>query len=177
MIIETKFASIGECIKYLYPAITEDQFNVTDFGSGPVITKWNYKSSPQPTDAIINEAMIEVVRLNKVADIRRIGAEKLESLASPYTPQERTTWITQEEEAYRWLNDNSAQTPMISRMATVRGITIQSMIDKILENAVLFKEVSGLILGTQQKLIVDIYSVSITNPLNTIQQLESIVWN
>lgn len=85
------------------------------------------------------------------AAIRRTGAEQLLALGNPYLKEERETWITQEAEARAWVKDNSAVCPMISAMATTRGIPLSLMVQKIIENADLFKGAAGQILGAQQK--------------------------
>lgn len=83
--------------------------------------------------------------------IRDDGAAKLAALGNPYSEEEQKTWDTQEAEALAWMADNSAKCPLITGMAVNRGIPISLMVQKILENAELFKDVSGKILGLQQK--------------------------
>lgn len=93
----------------------------------------------------------EEIQGARSAAIRVKYAAMLISIAQPYGPEERETWKTQEEEALQWQDDNNAPCPMIRAMSTARGITMQLMVEKILENSALFRAASGQILGLQQK--------------------------
>jgi len=95
------------------------------------------------------DALAEAQRKEKA--IRDKYAAMLLGIAKPYGPEERETWKTQEEEALQFIADNSAPCVMIRAMAASRGITIELMVEKIMENAVLFRAASGQILGLQQK--------------------------
>lgn len=83
--------------------------------------------------------------------IRDEASVKLAALGNPYSEEEQKTWATQESEARAWLQDNTVPCPLITGMATNRGIPLSLLVQKIIENADLFKEVSGKILGDQQK--------------------------
>ena len=90
--------------------------------------------------------------------IRRKYAKMMEEVVKPYHQSERETWFTQLEEAELWSADNSANTPMLSAMATARGITLELMVAKVLENNALFRLAVGQILGYQQAEIDALYA-------------------
>lgn len=92
------------------------------------------------------------------AGARARYGDLLSQLAAPYGPEERETWLVQESEARAWQSDNDAPCPMIRLMAANRGIDMDLMVQKILENAALFRAESGRLLGLQQKEIDQIYS-------------------
>lgn len=98
-------------------------------------------------------AVCPQIKAVKEKEIRSGGGKRLQSLASPYGPEERESWATQQREARSWLADHASPIPMISAMATVRGITIDQMVSKIMENVALFEAASGQILGLQQRLL------------------------
>jgi hypothetical protein len=104
------------------------------------------------TDADIMAAF-PLIREPHKSSIRDEGAKRLVALATPYTAAERETWATQQREARTWLADNAASVPMISAMATQRGITVAGLVGKIMENVALFEYASGAILGQQQRLL------------------------
>jgi hypothetical protein len=93
------------------------------------------------------------IRKLKTDEIREAGAARLSAMANPYRSAERETWATQQREARTWLNDHNAAVPMISAMAAERGLNLQEMVDKIMENVALFEAGSGQILGQQQRLL------------------------
>jgi hypothetical protein len=84
-------------------------------------------------------------------DIRSEASRQLLSLGAPYSPEERETWMIQESEARAYLANNTASCPMVTAMATARGITVELMVQKIIENSDAFKLAAGQILGLQQK--------------------------
>jgi hypothetical protein len=93
------------------------------------------------------------IRTEKEREIRSGGSQRLLALAGPYTAEERETWATQHDQAEAWMLDPECDCAMIRQMAAARGITIDSMVAKIMENVVLFEMASGQILGIQQRLL------------------------
>lgn len=110
------------------------------------------------------------IRTPKELEIRAEGGRRLEALASPYGPEERETWTTQQREAREWLADNAANVPMITALARYRGITISELVSRIMENVGLFETASGVILGQQQGLLDSIYAAT------DYDQLQAITW-
>lgn len=96
----------------------------------------------------------------KAEEIRREGGERLKLLAAPYQDEERESWATQQREARAWLLDNTAATPMLSAMATTRGITLAVMVNKVMENVAIFEQAAGQILGRQQALLDQVYAAT-----------------
>ena len=84
---------------------------------------------------------------------RNWGMKQLSALAAPYATPERETWHVQQREAEAWLADTAAPAPMITALATARGITIAELVEKIMGNVNQFRVLSGQILGKQQALI------------------------
>jgi hypothetical protein len=84
-------------------------------------------------------------------DIRVEASRQLLALSTPYLAEERETWMIQEAEARAYLVNNTSPCPMVTAMATTRGITVELMVQKIIENSDAFKLAAGQILGQQQK--------------------------
>lgn len=105
-------------------------------------------------------ATFPLIREPQKAVIRSEGAVRLSALATPYTPEERETWATQQREARAWIADNTATVPMLSAMAAGRGISVETLAAKVMENVALFESTSGAILGEQQRLLDVIDSAS-----------------
>jgi len=73
------------------------------------------------------------------------------AVATPYSSEERETWHIQVKEADAYLAEPTTLTPMLSAMATSRGISLSEMVAKVKENDTLFCVVIGDLLGSQQK--------------------------
>jgi hypothetical protein len=112
------------------------------------------------TDGILRlktEAEVEAEQLAAASQaIRARYARQMTAIASPYTPEERETWPIQLTEAHAWLSDNTAPTPLLTALATARGITVAELAAKIQQNDALFRQVIGSLLGEQQKKITDL---------------------
>jgi len=93
------------------------------------------------------------IRTVKEREIRSGGSIRLKALANPYSPEERETWAQQQADAREYQADPACDCSMIRNMAADRQIPLDVMADKILENAGLFKTLSGQILGKQQRLL------------------------
>ena len=108
-------------------------------------------------DAFILAAYPDLID-QKADEIRAEGSLQLTNLGGAYLSEERETWYTQKEEAVAFLADNNAVTPMLTAMATARGITVGDMAGLIQENMTAFTAAAGTILGNQQAALVNIYT-------------------
>ncbi len=93
------------------------------------------------------------IRTAKEREIRSGGSIRLNALANPYSAEERESWAQQQDEAKEYQANPACECALIRAMAGGRGIPLNLMASKILENAALFKAVSGQILGAQQRLL------------------------
>lgn len=100
------------------------------------------------------------IRAGKEQAIRLEGGQRLKALATPYGPEEREGWESQKQQARTWLADPTTPTPTITAMATARGITIEAMVTKIMENVVLYETAYGQIVGEQQRLLDLVYAAT-----------------
>lgn len=100
------------------------------------------------------------VQAEKALEIRGVAAGLMESIAAPYLPQERESWDTQLKEADTYTANNAAPTPLLTSMATARGITVSILVAKVYENANLYRAAIGEILGKQQELLDRVYAAS-----------------
>jgi hypothetical protein len=110
------------------------------------------------------------IKDNKRREIRYEGTRRLLALAAPYTAEERESWPQQKEEALEFQGNPLCTCAMIRNMASSRGIPVDIMAGKILENADLFKAIAGQILGLQQRLLDRIDAAT------EISELSAITW-
>lgn len=87
----------------------------------------------------------------KASEIRSRYAVIMESIVMPYSDKERETWPTQLKEADLWLHDPESDIPLITSMATARGISVEELVSKIKENEAAYRVAIGTILGNQQR--------------------------
>lgn len=113
---------------------------------------------------------LEEVKATKCIEIRSSAARAMMELAAPYLPHERESWDTQFKEATEWLADNGASVPMIAAMASNRGITVAELVAKIMENANLYRDAIGALLGKQQRLLDE------ASAATTVEEVNVIVW-
>jgi len=124
---------------------------------------------PEPPEPPLEERIDRALAM-KEDQIRSEGSHRLQAIAAPYSDEERESWHKQEKEARAWLGDPTVSTPLISAMASSRGITLEDMVLKVMENVELFEQAAGAILGTQQKLL-DELAVA-----QTLEEIEAISW-
>jgi hypothetical protein len=82
--------------------------------------------------------------------IRNKYALQMEAIVKPYSSTERETWFTQLKESEEWLADNNAVVPLITALASNRGISLALLVEKIMGNNALYRTAVGTLLGMQQ---------------------------
>jgi len=74
-----------------------------------------------------------------------------EQLKTTYPQNERDSWATQREEALAYSKDNTVDTPLLTVVADARGVTLDEMVSKVLENVRQYDATYGFILGVYQR--------------------------
>lgn len=69
-----------------------------------------------------------------------------------YGPTERATWPQQAAEAAALAVDPAAETPLLSMMATMRGITVADLAARVRRNQAAWLPLSGYVIGQRQAL-------------------------
>lgn len=102
------------------------------------------RRTPEEMQALINKR-------NTVPDTQRA----LDALTSNYPQFEKDTFWIQEVEARGYLADLSYPTPFIDNLISVRDISKDDMVAKIIANSDALKVASAQILGQYQQLMED----------------------
>lgn len=87
------------------------------------------------------------------SDVRAEASRRLMLIGAPYSAEERETWAQQVDEAHAYQADNAATTPILSGIATGRGVTVADMVTIVLGNAAAFATAAGAILGKQAAIL------------------------
>jgi hypothetical protein len=93
---------------------------------------------------------IEEHREDESRKIREKYANMMADIVKPYRQTERETWPTQVAEANLFLADPAADVPLITALATSRGVGIADLVSRIKGNEALYREAVGTLLGQQQ---------------------------
>lgn len=83
--------------------------------------------------------------------INRLCAARLSAIRDSYPTDEVTSWSKQEDEARSWNANNAAPTPLLSALASARGVPFALLVSKVIEKADLFAAASGQLIGARQQ--------------------------
>lgn len=95
---------------------------------------------------------LDLAKRSKLNEINLKADEALSKVTSIYPMMEIVSWYKQELEAAQYRKDPSTPTPMTDAIALYRGIDKEILVDRILEKADLFAQVSGATFGRRQNL-------------------------
>lgn len=117
--------------------------------------------------------------------IGRLGyasSEEIAQLTGMYPSYEQATWDNQAKEAEAWNDWNNnldpdkpaaPPTPTLDGIALHRGISLEVLVGKVLENATVFKDSLYKIIGKRQALTEQAETAYLNNDIET---LKSIKW-
>ena len=116
--------------------------------------------SEQPTELVFEQIILSKSELDYLRNnsmyIKALEANvqlQIDNLVKDYPQFEIATFVTQEKEANEYIKDNSASTPFIDNLCLNRGIDKQEMVNKILANATVLKQMTAPIIGAYQKIV------------------------
>lgn len=142
--------------------------NVAQFQ--PIIDAWaaakalidNPPAPPPPT--------LEQAKASKLIKINRACSLELNAVKSGYPNDEVQSWGKQETEARAYVADNTAPTPLLSALATARGVPLVLLAAKVIEKSDLFATVSGTAIGKRQH-CEDLLALA-----ETVADVEAVTW-
>jgi len=102
--------------------------------------------TPEGETIILNE----IINQKKENTIHTFN-ETINSLKLNYTDNEISSWDQQKLEAEAYVADNTVATPLLSKIATARGITVDLLATNIMVKVGAFQDAFGTALGAKQK--------------------------
>lgn len=87
----------------------------------------------------------------KLAELSGACSSRMEAIKAGYPADEVSTWSKQESEARAYTASNTAATPLLSALATARGIALADLAARVIAKADAFAAASGAIIGKRQK--------------------------
>ena len=86
-----------------------------------------------------------------------------------YPQTEIDSFYRQEKEALAWQADNKAETPMLKKIAELRGVPFEVLVEKVIEKANILADTIGGIIGIRQKIEDRINAATEQAELNAIK--------
>ena len=98
------------------------------------------------------EPTLEEVKALKLAEINRQCDAALSAAVADYPASEIQTFSQQTAEAQAYKDDKAAKLPLLTQLATFRGIELDDLVARVLEKHEIFSLLSGLVIGQRQAL-------------------------
>lgn len=138
---------------YYAAALIDNLSNLSDWNAKEITPLQFNQAFPYNTNTAPALSSME-------SEIRKYYAEKISAVAAPYTAEERNTWNIQVKEAQDYTSNNAASTPLLTAIATARGVTVENLVSKIITKDAAWKTSVGAVIGEQQALIDTIWKTS-----------------
>lgn len=109
--------------------------------------------SDDDTQKLIDE--YDPVPYSQKQAIQRINEQSqkyIQNIEDEYPEYEKRTWPAQKAEAQAWYLDNSAPTPTLDRIASIRGVEREILILKAYHKSKAYDQFAGDLIGTRQKI-------------------------
>lgn len=106
-------------------------------------------SPVQPSDGAIEAKILDLTAAGLREAIHDEGARRAAGLLQHYADHEQQTFEQQRREAVEWYADHTVQTPMLSRIAARRGLSLDELVSRVLAKASAFAIAAGDLVGAQ----------------------------
>lgn len=120
-------------------------------------------SDVQKSRQIVSKKFALILALNKKLD------KKLGSFFNQFSAVEKSTWDAQLAEAKAFQADATSSTPLLSAIATARGITVADLVQKVLGKAVAYQTMVAALIGDKQALESQLQAADTDAALNTLR--------
>lgn len=110
-----------------------------DFVDGQLVIS----APPAPT--------LDQLKSAKLAELATAFAKNIDAIHAGYPDAEVKSWFKQESEAVAYTANNATPTPLLSGIASTRGITVADLAARVIANAAAYAAAGGVIIGKWQK--------------------------
>jgi len=120
---------------------------------------------------IPEEPTFEEAKTSKFTQLENSFNQATKNIAK-VTPHEMVSWADQEAEASDYIQDNTVITPALSALIEARGLgeTVEELANKVLDNALAYRQAYYPLLGKYQKLVKQLEAST------TKEEVKAIVW-
>lgn len=137
-------------------------------GSGQVVATPVIEAIPEEEIAARAAAAIQARQREKLSTANTRCQGLLNALKAGYPDGEVLSWGQQVAEAKARAADEAAATPLLSALATARGVPLDLLSAKVLEKAAAYAAASGAIIGHRQRLEDALVSASTLTALEAV---------
>ena len=95
---------------------------------------------------------LDEAKAAKLSEINAAADRTIATLTATYPDREISTFDKQESEARAYTADATASTPLLSALATARGISLPDLVERVIAKADILAMASGSIIGQRQAL-------------------------
>jgi hypothetical protein len=134
---------------------------------------------PTPTSALYlidgalawkETATLDDLKVSKLAELATEFSRRMAAVKAGYPDEEVQSWFEQKAEALAYTADPTAPAPLLTTMASARGITVADLAARVLANAAAWAVTSGAIIGRRQA-----YEDAVAIATDS-EQVRAIVW-
>jgi hypothetical protein len=118
----------------------------------------------------VETASLDDCKAAKLSTLAAQFSARMAAIKAGYPDEEVQSWFEQKAEALAYTADPTSTVPLLSAMATARGITVADLAARVLANAAAWAVTSGAIIGRRQALE-DAVAVA-----TDTEQVRAIVW-
>lgn len=111
---------------------------------GEIGWSWDGDSFYAP---IVTGPTFEELKIELTENINNLFKIETAAIKNGVMQEEIDTFNTQEKEAIAYKLDNDAKVPLITGLASVRGITVDELADRILAHAAAYKDAIAKVMG------------------------------
>lgn len=160
--------------KTAYNTISRQGVTISQFGPVPDGFTLVPPSSPFDTWSngkwkTDNSQLLAEEKTRMLEQANTFAEDALTAILDTYPTSERLSWDKQEQEARAYMADKSAETPLLSVIASERGITRQVLVAKVMAKSAAFTALSGRVFGLRQKYESRIQAATTLTELREIQ--------
>ena len=169
--------NLAAVLQHLFPdAVNGVDYALFDDGCGTAEIRTELHL---PTQAqllkISKRLMLQSALAGRLADINA-ECERLTASVRAATPQDEVqSWGKQESEALALIADAGAVTPLLSAIASARGIPLVLLAKKIIEKSNAYASFTGQLIGTRQALEDRLLAIDVTAG-DAAEQIEAVQW-
>ena len=126
--------------------------NVVDYQPPQPGASYQWDSASRRWVYVANSAeRLWTAKDDALREVYAFYSAKLSDVRATYPADEVASWGKQESEARAWTADHAAPTPLLSAIATARGVPFALLVEKVIEKADLFAAASGALIGARQQ--------------------------
>lgn len=118
----------------------------------------------------------QLLRQARMASINAYSNNALQALTAAYPEREINSWPQQEREALSLEQDVSAAAPLLSAIASARGLDVAELAARVREKSAAFAVASGAIIGRRQALEDALAAIDLAAP-DAASRIEAVQWD